>query len=347
LTLDSTQINQKRFRVLDRIMLLNQFYPKNASLAMQALEKGTNIDDVSRMIDAVDIELTENKAYQTALKKLKENAKKRKSKKGAESAFAWMNIMEWQDFKVAVAKDKAVIDSVANLTGVEGRLIVACLVGEQIRLFNSKREAYKQWIGPLKILSVESQFSYGVTGIKIHTAQQIEYHLKNSKSKYYLGPQYDSLLNFTVSDTAGVYDERISRLTDFKNHFYSYMYAAIFVKQVKMQWERAGFPIHDRPEILTTLFNVGYPQSVPKKNPRVGGSSIMVNDKKISFGAVTYQFYFSGELMDIFPYKPSRFDWLPRHKNGKEAIVLPKVKFTNPVKSKGTSTTAPLTTTAS
>ena len=39
-------------------------------------------------------------------------------------------------------------------TNVEERLIVSCLVGEQIRLFNSDREAYKRWIGPLTPLAV-------------------------------------------------------------------------------------------------------------------------------------------------------------------------------------------------
>jgi hypothetical protein len=184
------------------------------------------------------------------------------------------------------------------------------LVGEQIRLFNSNRESYKKWIGPLKILSVESQFSFGVTGIKEHTAKQIEGHLKNPASVYYLGKKYEHLLDFKGGDSTGVAGERISRLTDYHNHFYSYMYAAIFLKQVKMQWQRAGFPIDNRPEILATLFNVGYPQSQPKKNPQVGGSTITIYEKPYSFGAIAYQFYYSGELFDIFPFEKTKFDWL-------------------------------------
>ena len=43
---------------------------------------------------------------------------------------------------MAVAKDQPLIDSVANLTDVEPRLIVAVLVGEQIRLFNSEHNRY-------------------------------------------------------------------------------------------------------------------------------------------------------------------------------------------------------------
>jgi hypothetical protein len=216
-----------------------------------------------------------------------------------------MNISEWQDFKIACAKDKKLIDSVAELTGVESRLIVSCLVGEQIRLFNSKREAYKKWIGPLKILTVESQFSLGVTGIKEQTAIDIEKNLHDPKSIYYLGDKYIHLLDFK---TDNLLNERVKRLVDYKNHYYSYMYAAIFLKQVKVQWEKAGFPIDNRPEILATLFNVGYPQSKPKRNPRVGGSTIKIYDKPHSFGAIAYEFYYSGELYDIFPFKEKRFD---------------------------------------
>lgn len=305
---DSATMVQKRYEAMERIIVLNDYYPQNAQHILSVLQQGADSYEVLRMLDAVDLQLKDNKAYQKALSKIKFNAKQAKEVTML-SAFEWMNIAEWKTFKEAVAKDKKLIDSVANQTGVEGRLIVACLVGEQIRLFNSSREAYKKWIGPLKVLSVESQFSFGVTGIKEHTAKNIEQHLRNPNSVYYLGPQYEQLLSFKGQDTASVNKERIDRLTDFHNHYYSYMYAALFLKQVKMQWERAGFPIDKRPEILATLFNVGYPQSKPKSNPRVGGSTIKIYEKPYSFGAIAYQFYYSGELFDLFPFEKKKFDW--------------------------------------
>jgi hypothetical protein len=303
--LNSEQLNALHFESLDRILLLKKFYPKNAQYILDAWKASNNEVEVKRMIDAVDIQLKSNRAYQQQRRQLKRK-KQQKESGNLLSAFEWMNIQEWSDFKIAVAKDVALVDSVAQQTDVEGRLIVSCLVGEQIRLFNSDREAYKKWISPLKILSVESMFSFGVTGIKEHTAIQIEEHLKNPKSVYYLGEKYEHLLDFK---TANPTQERISRLTDFHNHYYSYLYAAIFLKQVKMQWERAGFPIDHRPEILVTLFNVGYPQSVPKAHPKVGGSTIKIKDKAYTFGAVAYQFYYSGELYDLFPFEKRKFDW--------------------------------------
>ena len=294
------------YEALQRILILNDFYPKNAQYILHAHQKYANETEILRMLDAVDLNLKEDKSYCRAVRKYHNSKKYRSKNYKQESVFEWMNILEWQTFKEAVVKDKQLIDSVANQTGVEARLIVSCLVGEQIRLFNSNREAYKKWIGPLKVLSVESQFSFGVTGIKENTAQKIEQLLKDSGSEYYLGKEYENLLNFHTSD---IQKERIDRLTSFRNHFYSYMYAAIFLKQVKKQWEKAGFPIDNRPEILATLFNVGFPQSEPKRNPKVGGSTIKINEKPYSFGAIAYQFYYSGELFDIFPFETEKFDW--------------------------------------
>jgi hypothetical protein len=158
----------------------------------------------------------------------------------------------------------------------------------------------------LKILSVETTFSLGVTGIKVPTAQRIEKNLKDSTSLFYLGQKYENLLDFQSPNIA---QERFKRLTSYQNHFYSYLYAALNVKQLKVQWEKSGFPISDRPEILATLYNIGYEVSVPKENPEVGGSGINIKGKRYSFGAVAYEFYYSGELYELFPFKNAKFDF--------------------------------------
>ncbi len=303
---DTSLLNMSEARLLHNIALLSKYYPANAFYIQNAYYQSKNIKETQRMLEAANIYLQNNSSYRKELSAIAEEKQQQDSLLQTRSLFEWMNISEWQDFKLAVAKDRALIDSVAMLTGVEPRMIVACLVGEQIRLFNSNREAYKKWIGPLKILSVETTFSLGVTGIKVLTAQTIEQNLKDSTSVFYLGKQYEHLLDFSTNDPA---QERFNRLTSYKNHFYSYMYAALNVKQIKMQWERAGFPIDDRPEILATLFNVGFEMSQPKSNPRVGGSGIDIKGKTYSFGAVAYEFYYSGELFDLFPFKNRRFDF--------------------------------------
>lgn len=310
---DSVSMVKHRYEVINRIIVLNDFYPQNAQHILSVYTKNRDEKLALQMLDAVDLRLMNNRKYQAAVDKMQEKLKK-KAKTTGLSVFEWMNISEWKDFKVAVAKDKFYIDSVAKVTGVEPRLIVACLVGEQIRLFNSSRESYKRYIGPMKVLALENNLSYGVTGIKENTAINIERYLKDSTCVYYLGSQYAHLLDYDSTqnfknggnDTLNV---RLSRLVQFKNHYYSYLYAAIFLKQMKMQWERAGYPIDDRPEILASLFNLGYQRSKPKKNPAVGGATYDIKGTDYTFGAVAFEFYYSGELADIFPYKKKRFDY--------------------------------------
>ncbi len=303
---DTNKMAIREAVMFSQIVALSKYYPENALNILNAFYKSHNLSETERMVDIVNLHMQDNKEYSSDIEEIKKDAKIERKQKFSGSVFFWMNIAEWSDFKIAVAKDKALIDSVANLTRVEPRLIVAVLVGEQIRLFNSDREAYKRWIGPLKILSVESTFSLGVTGIKATTAEVIEKNLKDSLSVFYLGPQYSHLLDFR-SDS--IESERFKKLTDFKNHFYSYLYAALNVKQIMMQWERSGFTIADRPEILATLFNIGFDGSIPKANPMVGGSTILIRDVPYTFGAIAFEFYYSGELYDAFPFKSVKFDW--------------------------------------
>jgi hypothetical protein len=303
---DTSQINFSEARLLHDLSVLNKYYPANAYYIQNAYYKSHNLNEARKMIHAVNLYMQDNAEYHVEINKFEENSDQKQVVAKTKSVFEWMNIPEWQDFKLAVAKDKPLIDSVAEVTGVEPRLIVSVLVGEQIRLFNSSREAYKKWIGPLKILSVETTFSLGVTGIKVPTAQKIEKNLKDSTSVFYLGKRYENLLDF---QTKNINQERFNRLTSYKNHFYSYLYAALNVKQINVQWEKSGFPISERPEILATLYNIGYEVSVPKENPVVGGSGINIKGKKYSFGSVAYEFYYSGELFDLFPFKNSRFDF--------------------------------------
>ena len=309
--IDSSNIVQYRSEILGRIHLLNEYYPKNASDIMDAWVSSKDEKLALQMLSAIDLKLKDKKSYQKALQRIIAN-RKLDAKASGLNAFDWMNIMEWKYFKEAVAKDKRYIDSAAKAAGVESRMIVACLVGEQVRLFNSRRERFKTFVAPLKTLALETNLSYGVTGIKENTAQRIERYLKDSTSMYYLGNKYSHLLDYdsTINynnqhnDTMSV---RVKRLVQYKDHYYSYLYAAIYIKQIKTQWEKAGFPIDNRPEILASLFNLGYQKSIPKKNPAVGGSNFKIREQDYTFGSVAYEFYYSGEMSNIFPYKKEKF----------------------------------------
>lgn len=311
---DSISMQKHRLELMNRVILLNEYYPKNAQHILTAYQNTKSEKLALQMLDAADLRLMKNKKYRRAVQKMRGKMNSPNRETTGLSVYEWMNIYEWKHFKEAVAKDKKWIDSAAVVTGVEPRFIVACLVGEQVRLFNSRREKFKHLVAPLKTLALENNMSYGVTGIKENTAIRIENYLKDSTSVYYLGKEYEHLLDFdstatysnSINDTMNV---RLQRLVQFNNHYYSYLYAAIFIKQIKTQWEKAGYPIDDRPEILASLFNLGYAKSKPKKNPGVGGSVFKVRDVEYTFGALAYEFYYSGELQDLFPYKEKHFDW--------------------------------------
>ena len=309
--IDSSNVAYYRNEILSRIHLLNEYFPKNANDIMDAWTNSKDDKLALQMLAAIDLKMKDNKGYQKELQEI--IAKKKTSAKASNlSVFDWTNIMEWKYFKEAVAKDKRYIDSAAKVAGVEARYIVACLVGEQVRLFNSRRERFKNFVAPLKSLALETNHSYGVTGIKENTAKNIEFYLVDSTSKYYLGKKYkhaldyDSTVNYSNKDN-DTNSVRIQRLVQYKNHYYSYLYAALFIKQIRMQWQRAGFPIDDRPEIFASLFNLGFVKSVPKKNPSVGGSNFKIRDQQYTFGSVAYEFYYSGEMSDMFPFEKVKF----------------------------------------
>ncbi|OIP02006.1 MAG: hypothetical protein AUJ98_02830 [Bacteroidetes bacterium CG2_30_33_31] len=299
-----TMQNNDRAEDYMKIMLIGKFYPYNANLILNAVNNSNDPTLADKLIAAIDFKLSNNADYISLLEKAKNIYQSPIKLDTVASVFDWMNISEWSDLKIAITKDKKLIDSAASLAGVESRIIVCCLIGEQIRLFNSKREIYKTYISPLKVLSVESQFSLGVVGVKDFTAVAIEQNLKDTSSVFYLGEKYEHVLDF---ETQVHETERYSRLTSFRDHFYQYLYSALYLKEVQNQWKTAKYDISNRPEILTTLYNVGFKASIPKGNPKVGGSKITIHDKNYTFGGICFDFYYSGELAKEFPYLEKKF----------------------------------------
>jgi len=224
------------------------------------------------------------------------------STSGTISMYPWMNTPEWTTLSQAIRKDAPMINNVAAETGVSPRIIAAQLVGEQMRLYNTERELYKSAFAPLNILGSETQFSLGVAGIKTDTARAIENNLADPSSDYYPGAAYAHLLDFKTPDHD---TERYDRITDEHNHYYSYLYTALFIKEVEAQWTKAGYNISDRPEIISTLYNIGFAGSHPNADPHVGGAAIVIASTTYTFGSLGYDFYYSGELGDVLPYSNS------------------------------------------
>lgn len=215
--------------------------------------------------------------------------------------YTWQDEEPWGIIKEAIIKDRALIEEAAVKTDVQPRLLISVAIVEQIRLYYTQRELFEKFFKPLKILANANKMAWGIMSIKEKTAIETENNLKNPDTPFYPGDKYKNLLDF--SSDVDKAKERYNRLTDEHNHFYSYLYGALIIKELQTQWEKAGYLIEYRPEIIATLFNIGFNNSKPKENPAVGGSTINIGKEKYFFGSLAYEFYYSGELAEEFPFK--------------------------------------------
>ncbi len=205
----------------------------------------------------------------------------------------WSGSPEWQVVKSGLEKDQTIITKVSSETGVPTRMISAIVMPEQMRFFTANREVFKKVFEPLKILGSLTQFSLGISGIKEDTARAIENQANNPASQFYPGAGYEKLIAYP--DGVKHDDELYARLTDSKNHYYQYLYTALFIKEVESQWQNAGFNITTKPEIIATLFNLGFQASHPKSEPITAGSSITTGGKTYTYGELGALFYYSTE----------------------------------------------------
>lgn len=303
-----TELRQDRIPEMDRVnqckaLMIGDFSAVNAQHILDAYDRTKSGMLLANMVEAASLRLNDDQKRIFAscddANMMIESVERQRWNVLAWNLFPWMNTEDWRTFKDAVVKDREVIARVSHETDVEPRLIVAQLVAEQLRLFNSDRAVYKRFFAPLKMLGSETKFSLGVTGVKEETAIKIENNLKDVGSPFYPGAGYEHLLDFKTNDVA---TERYDRITDEHDHYYAYLYTALYLKEIIQQWKNMGYDISHRPEILSTLFNIGFDRSRPNAEPKTGGAMIEINGTKYSFGSLGYEFYYSGELMDEFPY---------------------------------------------
>ena len=213
---------------------------------------------------------------------------------------SWEQTPEWPVIAGGLQKDAPIIAKVSAQTGVPERLIAAVVVPEQVRFFTSEREVFKRYFEPLKILGSLSQFSLGVSGIKQATADNIELYAANPASPFYPGPAIAPLLAYAASTTPQ--DEQLyARLTNASDHYYSYLYTAVYIQEVEAEWRAAGYDISNNPGVIVTLFNIGFQNSHPNSNPMPGGAYITTGGQTYTYGQLGQDFYSSSELINIFP----------------------------------------------
>jgi len=296
---------QKRKRYDCQIRAIRAFGSKNADAIVREIEKDASRNSADRMIAAIDLGLQKNALYLQQKTSCTNQTADQSSdtpiqNSGAEFIFPWQSDEKGVLLQSIVKKDKDPILQAAQQTGTDPRLLVSILFVEQARIFWTEREFVKSVLRPLGLLSTGSNISLGTMNIKPKTATAIEAYARDTSSPFYPGDAFAHLLDFQTDHPD---QERIKRLTDYHNHYYSYLYTALYIKEYEAQWSRAGFPIDDRPEILATLFNIGFDHSHPNATPNVGGSTLTIEKRHYTFGGLAYEFYYSGALADDFPLR--------------------------------------------
>jgi hypothetical protein len=288
-----------------KVSVISGYSPQNAEVIESTAEQNDSLPLVTNMILAVTLRLKDvsgfaaNSAYCESDQTGRVAGVATQSVVSTENAFLWSNGEEWQTIEAAVQKDKDLINKTAKDAGIEPRLLASALVVEQIRLYHTQRELYENVFKPLKILGTANKMAWGVMSIKEKTAIRVEDSLKDKNSPFYLGSASENLLDFTTDNPT---QERYDRLVNEKDHYYSYLYASLYLKELETQWQKSGQPIDQRPEILLTLYNLGFDKSKPKADPQVGGSDLEIMGTKYTFGGLGYEFYYSGKMADAFPY---------------------------------------------
>ena len=211
----------------------------------------------------------------------------------------WNQTPEWQAIQGGLEKDSTVINRVSAETGVSARMIASVVVPEQTRFFTANREIFKSYFEPLKILGSMTQFSLGISGIKEPTAKDIELYATTKTVDAYPGDGMSAL--FAYPDGQDHDTVLYNRLTDAKDHYYQYLYTALFIKEIEAQWQKSGFDITKDPGTIVTLFNLGFNASHPNAQPKVGGANIVSGGTTYVYGELGALFYNSTELPDLKP----------------------------------------------
>ncbi len=295
-------------KVYCQLYILSDYADSNAATILNVYKQNRSYDLAQKMILAVKLRLSNRGLVDERLSLCdRDEAPKieldwlsnRLQNPKQPSVFSWQNEEPWQIIRQAVIKDKDVLNQVGTELKMSPRLILSVAIVEQLRLYYTQRELFEKVFKPLKILASANKMAWGIMSIKEAAAILTEENLKNKQSDFYLGSDFENVLNFKTSDPV---KERYDRLTDERNHYYSYLYGGLIIKQVTAQWQKFGYDISYRPEIVATLFNIGIQNSKPKADPLVGGSKIEIDGNEYVFGSLAYEFYYSGDLISEFPY---------------------------------------------
>lgn len=297
--IEKENISTNNLMIICKINILSKYAPLTSVNIYKTLTQGASDEVLNTMIDTASRRFKNGDLYNRDMTNCSNSIYGSQELDIPISAYGWVDTDQWNLMKEVFTRDQEIIKKAAQDAQISPRILLGGVIGEQFRFFNNRRESFKSYFEPLKILASLSNTSFGIAGLKPKTVGIIENNLKDKDSVFYLGPDMEDLAKY--KEGIDIESERMNRITNAKDPYYSYLYVGLYMKEIIAQWQKKGFDISKRPDILATLYNLGFYYSVPKDNPEAGGSIININNTDYTFGDIAYEFYYSGELSTIFP----------------------------------------------
>ncbi len=164
------------------------------------------------------------------------------------------------------------IEKASKIFDVNSKILTAIIYTERTLNYTWEDDALDNLLAVAGLNS-----SIGFCQVKLKTAYWIEVQLNDANSVYFPSKKYKGKLSLSNSPK-----EIITKL---ENDSLNIMYASAYLRIIMSRWEKGGFPIDNRADILGTLYSTGLfkrdgterkPNGNPKANEfgkKVGNAS--------------------------------------------------------------------------
>ncbi|MBU1681168.1 MAG: hypothetical protein KKD86_20300 [Bacteroidetes bacterium] len=154
-------------------------------------------------------------------------------------------IAEHPDTTLSKLQQRAeLLKSASKMFDINSKILSSIIYTERTLNYSWEDDALDRYLADASLNS-----SIGFCQVKLKTAYWIEVQLNDSNSAYFPDKKYKWKLS--LSNTP---EEIIHKL---ENDSLNIMYASAYLRIIMSLWEKAGFPIDDRADILGTLYSTG------------------------------------------------------------------------------------------
>jgi len=168
---------------------------------------------------------------------------------------------EHPDTTISKLRQRAELIELASKTfGINSKILTAIIFTERTLNYTWEDEAMDNILAEAGLNS-----SIGFCQVKLKTAFWIEVQLNDASAAYFPNIKYKGKLSLSNSPS-----EIMQKL---ENDSLNILYAAAFVRIAISYWEKVGFPIDNKADILGTLYSTGLFKRdgnirIPNKNPK-------------------------------------------------------------------------------